>query len=201
MDHLLSNPSDPSANSDDGWYVESLKSLVTLNEKTPRSTEERRIVSVVDDLVEIVHRASVPRPPTADGPGRLEIDLLHGGALRLDETTGGHFAYVLSLPERLNAGDGHEYTVQMSVPPGQRMLPCYLCTPLRRHDQFTLRIRFAPDNPPARIWQVTGAAPHTLDGSAGRWPTVRPNRFGEVRVEFRNLRVGFTYGVEWADRR
>jgi hypothetical protein len=182
---------------DVGWYVESLAVRMTVDRTSPHAVEDRRIVSTIDGLYEIIHRVNLPFCNAAAGDRRLEFEVLHGGTARLVKSTGSHFSYAVSLPAGLNVGDRHEYRILSRVSDGRSMAAQYLCVPLRRHDFFDLRIQFDVKDPPAKIWQVDAAPPRVVDDRVATEPALVPDRVGVVHLEFRNLRVGFGYGVQW----
>jgi hypothetical protein len=75
----------------------------------------------------------------------------------------------------------------------------YVHVPFRRSDAFELRVRFDPDHPPAALWSVTGVPTTTIYERRPPSDTLVPDRFGEVRVTYRSLRIGFGYGLCWLD--
>lgn len=194
----LAQPPEIWLDPDQGWYVESLRTRLDVGRASPHAVEERRIVVIADGLVEIIHRANIP--PAGNGRGRkrdLEFDVMYGGTRRLLYSSGSHFQYAVTLPAPMNADDQHEYGVVMRIPPGQEMAPQYVCVPLRRHDLFELRVAFDLKRLPTRIWRLDAVAPRVIDDRIVTEPLLEPNRVGEVHAEFRDLRVGFGYGIQW----
>jgi DNA-binding XRE family transcriptional regulator len=185
----------------DGWYVESFSALLRLDGQQAEAVEHRVIVATVDDLRELATSISVPRHPgDPDAEHRIEAELLYGGSLELREQPyESYFRNVISLARPLRAGERHEYGLLLRVPPGQPMSPHYVYVPFCRSDYFELRVRFSPTRLPQWISVLAGTPPAVIYDRAGSGETVTPDRFGEVRVEFRDLRLGRGYGLRWQD--
>ncbi|MGH3877368.1 MAG: hypothetical protein ACRDSK_10080 [Actinophytocola sp.] len=194
----LSQPPETFTNPDQGWYVEMLRTRLQVGRGSPRAVEERRIVVTTDGLGEIIHRANIP-PGDYDRTRKrgLDMEVVYGGSMRPISSSGSHFQWGVRLPVPMNLGDTHDYGVVMRIPEGQSMVPQYVCLPLRRHDLFELRIAFDPTRLPARIWRLAGVAPRVVDDWQVIEPLLVPNKAGEVSAIFRDLRVGFGYGIQW----
>jgi len=183
---------------DRGWYISRFKTLLVLDQSVPFALEEREIVPTIDNLTEIIHRTSIPRDLQADDLTLdVYVELQYGGSLRPHRSSGSLFEYVLTLPRPLHKGERHEYAVRVRIPPGQPMVPHYICVPVRRHDSFELRIRFDPAEPPVKVWRVAGAVGREIDDARATNELLRPDRFGEVHATFTDLRMGFGYGIQW----
>lgn len=150
----------------DGWYAASFKALVRLDVDRAEATEQRTIVATNDGLSEIDISISIPRHSEDDSPTHgLEVELLHGGALGLQEHPHeSFFRNVVTLPEPLKAGDRHEYAVRMRIPEGQPMATHYVFVPLRRCDYFELRIRFDVYKLPRVVWELSGVPTAVIYG-------------------------------------
>jgi hypothetical protein len=185
----------------EGWYVESFSALLRMDKPSPVAVEHRVIVAVRPGVTELATSVSVPRhPPDGGGPRRLEAELLYGGSLELrDQPDEGCFRHHIALPRALEAGERHEYQLLFRVPPGQQLAPHYVYVPPRRSDHFQLRARFDVRRPPSAIWVLSGAPPAVSYEQQPEHATVTPDRFGEVHVEFRDLRVGRGYGICWQE--
>jgi len=185
----------------DGWYVESFAASLRLDTPQPEAIEDRVIVSTVDGLREIATSISVPRHPDDSGPEhRLDTELLYGGSLALsDQPHESYFRNVIALAQPLEPGEHHEYRLRLRVPSGQPMAPHYVYMPFQRTDHFALRVRFDPERIPTKIWALSGTPPVVIykDGPDGA--ILKPDRFGEICVEFRDLRLGLGYGVHWQE--
>jgi len=194
-------PEYASVDSDGGWYVESFSALLRLDTAQPEAIEDRVIVATANDLRELHTSISVPRhrdDPSADH--ELDSELVFGGSLELSEhPSESYFRNVIALAEPLKSGQSHKYRLRIRVPPGQRMAPHYVYMPFQRTDYFELVVRFDPQRLPRRIWVLSEMPPVVLyeDGPGG--DVLTPDRFGEIRVEFRNLRLGLGYGVRWQE--
>lgn len=183
----------------DGWYVESFSALLRLGGPQVEAVEHRVIVATVDGLTELATSISVPRHPEDPGAThRIEAELLYGGSLELREQPyESYFRHVIALAEPLRKGERHEYELLLRVPPGQQMAPHYVYVPFCRSDHFELRVRFPPGRPPQAVSVLDGVPTAVIYDRSAAGETVAPDRFGEVRVEFRSLQVGRGYGVRW----
>lgn len=185
---------------DTGWYVESLRALLRLDLPAPVAYEDRRIVATRHGLRELTHRVSLPRQADPTDPdGRLEVDIDYGGRLRLDYATGTDFRYVVALGRPLDWGDRHEFRITTRLAPGTTMSPHYTCVPQRRYDSFELRVRFDRDRLPRQVRRIDGGSPRSADTRVDTGDVLEPDDGGEVRTEFRRLRQGFSYGVQWTE--
>ena len=191
----------PGSQSPDGFYVESFSALLRLDGPQAEAVEHRVIVATADNLRELATSISVPRhPDDADAEHRIEAELLYGGSLELREQPyESYFRNVISLAKPLQAGERHEYELLLRVPPGQPMDPHYVYVPFCRSDYFELRVRFSPTRLPRAIWVLPGTPPAVIYDRAVGGELVTPDRFGEVRVEFRDLQLGRGYGLRWQD--
>jgi transcriptional regulator with XRE-family HTH domain len=185
----------------DGWYVESFSALLRLDGPQVEAHEHRVVVATVDDLRELATSISVPRhPDDADTEHRIEAELLYGGSLELREQPyESYFRHVIALATPLQAGQRHEYELLVRVPHGQPLAPHYVYVPFCRSDYFELRVRFSPTRLPRSVVVLDGAPPAVIHDRAANGTTVTPDRFGEVRVEFRDLQIGRGYGLRWQD--
>jgi hypothetical protein len=185
----------------DGWYVESFSALLRVDGPQAEAVEHRVVVATVDDLRELATSISVPRhPDDAGAEHRIEAELLYGGSLELREQPyESYFRHVIALATPLQAGQRHEYELLLRVPAGQPMAPHYVYVPFCRSDYFELRVRFSPSRLPPSISVLAGAPPAVIHDRAANGPAVTPDRFGEVRVEFRDLQLGRGYGLRWQE--
>ncbi|HXP18669.1 MAG TPA: helix-turn-helix domain-containing protein [Streptosporangiaceae bacterium] len=191
----------PAFDDSEGWYVESFSALLRLDTEPIEAVEQRVAVATVDGLSELSTSISVPRHPEDSAPThRLNVELLHGGSLELREQPyESFFRNVIALPEPLRTGDRHEYALRLRIPPGQPMATHYVHVPLRRSDYFDLRVRFSLRHLPRTIWKLSGVPPAVIYERNPASETMRPDRFGEVHVTFRDLRPGLGYGLMWQD--
>lgn len=182
---------------DRGWYVASLKSGLYLDQAQPHAVEERKIVAIVDDLSEILHRVSIPPGLSSSEVPGIEATLIYGGRLELRNFSETYREYELTLPAPIRRNTTHRYGLRLDVANVSRMAPRYLCIPLRRYDRFEVRIRFAPSALPRKVWTVDALPGRAIDMAEPSGHTLTPDPFGEVHHEFRDLRVGFAYGIQW----
>jgi hypothetical protein len=185
----------------EGWFVESFSALLRLDTEPIEALEQRVIVATSDVLGEVATSVSVPRHPTDDDQAHgLESELLYGGSLELREQPyESYFKNIIVLPRPIRKGERHEYAMRLRIPAGQRMASHYVYVPFNRSDRFELRVRFNPRQLPRAIWMLQGA-PTAVIYERGPTPaTLTPDRFGEVHVSFRALRLGLGYGVCWQE--
>jgi hypothetical protein len=183
------------------WYSTSFTALLRLDVDPVEAVEQRTVVAMVDGLSHLDTSISVPRHQGDDSSKHsLDVELLHGGALELREQPHeSYFRNVIALAEPLSAGERHDYAIRQRLPPGQPMAPHYVQVPLRRCDHFALRIRFNVHQLPCAVWELSGAPTAVIYERGPGNKILTPNRFGEVYVEFRDLRIGLGYGVCWQE--
>lgn len=183
------------------WYVESFNALLRLDTEPIEALEQRVIVATADGLSELATSVSVPRHPADAGQAHgLESELLHGGSLELREQPyESYFKNVIVLPRPLRKGERHHYALRFRIPAGQPIATHYVYVPYNRSDQFELRVRFNPRHPPRAIWALNGAPTAVIYERGPSHETLVPDRFGEVHVTFRTLRLALGYGVCWQE--
>lgn len=184
----------------EGWYLRRFRVLLRLDTAQPTAIEERTIVSSSDDLAEILISTSVPRVP-AGGGGRHRVNfaVLYGGTLDRDERRSEtYFRYFIRLPRPLGLGESHEIGVALTVPPGQPMNPRYSFQPLRRCDEFDLRIRFGQETT-RQVWNMDGVPRGMIEDFAMSQAIVPVDDAGEIHLRYQRLRVGLVYGARWEE--
>lgn len=190
------------AEADDGWFVGSFSAVLHLDAAPIEALEHRTAVATQDGIRELVTSVSVPRFPGRDGgqAHRLEVELLHGGSLaRREQPYESYFRNVVVPPRPLRVGERHDFELRLRIPPGQPMAPHYVHVPFRRSDAFDLRVCFDRQRPPRAVWALCGAPPTVIYEGRPTADELVPDRFGEVHVRFRDLRLGLGYGVCWAE--
>jgi len=185
----------------DGWFIESFTALLRLDTAPVEAEERRLIVATVNGLTELGTSVSIPRHPEDPSADHgLDSELLYGGSLELREQPyETYFRNVIVLPRSLGYGERHEYALRLRIPSTQRMAPHYVHVPHRRSDHFDLRVRFAPDHPPKAVWVLRAVPTAVIYQSTPTAETMVPDRFGEVHVSFRDLKLGFGYGLCWRE--
>lgn len=188
-------PADPG----DGWYIESFTALLRLDTEPVEAEERRLIVATADGLTELGTAVSIPRHPEDPSADHgLDSELLYGGSLELREQPyETYFRNVIVLPRSLRHGERHEYALRLRIPPAQPMAPHYVHVPHRRSDHFDLRVRFAARRLPETVWVLRAVPTAVIYQSKPTAETMIPDRFGEVHVSFRDLKLGFGYGLCW----
>ncbi len=194
-------PSDPIPARTDDWYVSRLRAVVLLDRSSPRAIETREITSISDGLDRVTVAVSLPREPSGLNQDHdLAAEVLYGGTLVAKQrTAASQFRFELHLPHSLRSGDSHEFSLLWRVPDDQPMRTHYVHTSRRRCDFFDLRIRFALDRLPRRVWRVAGAFHREIDEVAPSGDFLTPDPAGDLHVDFANLAPGFGYGVQWSD--
>ncbi|MFD0683761.1 hypothetical protein [Actinomadura fibrosa] len=196
-------PAVPAADAD-GWYTETLQTLVRMDRDPPAIQEERRIAVTAPLLEVITVPVSLPPAPAAPSgrPRDLFAEVLYGGIdAGTERPSQSHFRFLVRPPRPLRAGERHSFALGYSLPPGQPLAPHYALTPLRRYDGFRLRVRFAADRPPEGLWLVAGVPPRTLDDAPDGLPAVELDAAQEAEASFTDMSIGLAYGFRWREAR
>lgn len=182
-----------------GWYVKSFIALVRADLEQPEAIETRKIVSLVDGLDAIETSVGVPRhPQDSQAEHCLHAELRYGGLLvSRDRLSESRFRNVIKLPRPLRAGQEHEYSLRLRVPPGQLMAPHYVHPPKRRTDYFEVRVRFDMHNAPGAVWRLSNVPTTVIYESEPSGERLEVDPSGEARTDFRDLRIGYCYGIRW----
>ena len=182
------------------WQVQATRSFLRLDGPGPEIIEHRTILVTRGSVGEILCRFSLPRhPDVPEEEHDLIVELLHGGQIRhQDRPSREHFRYLVQLPRKFHEGETHEYTVRLRLPAGQPMAPHYVLQPLLPVKSFGVKVRFDLARLPSSIWRLNGVPPRMIDVDHDERELLRADRFGELQLEFRNLRQGFAYGLSWA---
>jgi hypothetical protein len=201
-ERLLSQPGDSPAPQNvyapEGWYVDLLRATFMMHVDPVQLLETRRITSTTDGLEQLTVSWSVP----ADDPSRpshVGVDMLYGGELVRDDeaSTPAYWSGVVRLPHPLAAGERHEYQVRVTSLPRALLRPYYVLTPFRRFDEFELRAKFDPANPPELVWGLDGVPFQLVDENQPVGDLRQPDAVGEVSHQWRHLRQGLSYGLRW----
>jgi hypothetical protein len=186
----------------DGWWVQSLEALLRLDIVGPELTERRRVIFAQNNVERIACLFSVPKPCRAPAAPEVSVEVLYGGQIGARERPSAqHFRYLINLPRRFRKGEIHEYGMVFRFPPDRPMAPHYVLLPLTACESFDLTVRFHPNQVPPAVWQLNGVPPRMIDDDEPVGAMLRPDRFGELRLAFRDLRQGRAYGVKWASSR
>ena len=181
-----------------GWYVEAMKAMLRLDRDPPDLQEERRIVAQVDELDELVLSFSVPAEPGSDPVPDITADVLFGGEIvEARQVSASHAQFVMRLPSPLRLGQRHEYGIRFA-PRRTALRPYYVMTPLRRCEEFSVRVRFDRADPPSRVWRLNGVPGRVIDDGVDSGDALTVNRVGEVGLEFHDLHQGLSYGLQWS---
>jgi len=194
-----SKPAMPASDYAD-WHLARLRSLLMLDRAEPSVVEERTVVAARDDLAEISIATSIPSPCAVPAPGHgAELRVLYGGSLIASTwLTATYFRYAIRLPRPLRQGQSHEFGISITTPPGQPFNPRYSIQPLRRCDEFDLRIRFASAAGAWSVWRIAGLPRGMVDDFADPEAVVHPDATGDIHLCYQRLQLGLVYGARWS---
>ncbi|MEU4763330.1 hypothetical protein AB0H12_08740 [Actinosynnema sp. NPDC023794] len=192
-----SNPrsSEPGPN---GWYTESLLSVLDMEADPPELTETRTIVATADELDEIVLMVSAPKGIHLTDEERVTADMKFGGRIvEAEHDPSGHSQFVVRLPKPLSLGERHSYSVRFKSYRRMWMRPYYVLLPLRHVEHFKMHLKF-PAGGPERAWKLSGVPPVVLESGRPNDHRVQFDESGEAQLEFFGLRAGLAYGIGWS---
>jgi hypothetical protein len=157
------------------------------------------VVARHDALSEVVISTSIPRPAGADHERHnADLTILYGGSLaRLERPSDTYFRVFVRLPQSLRRGQSHEIGVSVSIPAEQPINPRYALQPLRRCDEFDLRIRFGAGKRLAGVWNMVGIPRGMADDYTAANARVDIGEDGEIHLNYQHLRAGLVYGARW----
>ncbi len=183
------------------WYLARLSTVLHLDGARTTAIEERTVVAAREGLADIVIPLGIPRPAGAVASKQsVELTILRGGALAASEwLTPTYFRYSIGLPRPLRRGEAHDIRVALAIPPDQPFAPHYAFQPLRRCDEFDLRVRFGAAGRAKRVWCLAGLPVSMVEGFSDPAALIPPDAAGDVDVRFKRLRTGLTYGARWSD--
>jgi hypothetical protein len=186
------------------WHLARLRALLLLDRAEPLAIEERTLVADRDDLAEICIATSIPAPRGTRAEGHsAELKVLYGGSL-IGSTwpTATYLRYTIRLPQSLRRGQPHEFGISITTPPGQPFNPRYAIQPLRRCDEFDMRIRFGAATQArsvsVSVWRIAGLPRGMADDFADPDALVHPDATGEVHMRYQHLKMGLVYGARWS---
>ncbi|WP_245572547.1 hypothetical protein [Actinokineospora enzanensis] len=186
--------------SPDGWYVESLRAALRLDLDTPTLTEQRQIVAAVDELDELILSLSAPRDRGAPDDSVIRAEIAYGGEIVEEQrVSSSHTRFVVRLPSPLSLGQRHDYSIKFTSYPRSWMRPYYVFTPLRRCEEFSVRVRFDPTNPPPRVWRINGLPAKAYEDFEPGADLLNIDRVGDIALEFHDLQQGLSYGLQWQE--
>jgi hypothetical protein len=183
----------------DAWYLERFRALLYLDGAQPTAIEERKVVARHEPLSEIIISGAIPCPAGADRDlHRPDLTILYGGSLtRVERPSNTYFRYHIRLPQPLMRGQSHEIGVSVKLPADHPINPRYALQPLRRCDEFDLRIRFGAENRLTGVWNMAGLPRGMADDFATASSRVATDDAGEIHLNYQRLLVGLVYGARW----
>lgn len=176
-----------------GWHTTELRVAVALDRERPEVLEQRRVVANEDGLRELDLAVSLPAARRD-----LEVGVFYGGTL-VDRgmEASDRFGFALALPRPLARGESHDFTVRFRLPTARAMRPYLVCVPRHPCELFDLRVRFARDRVPPRVWTLRGAFQRDVSDPACHGYHHPVDRAGEIHMRFRQLTPGLAYGARW----
>lgn len=181
------------------WHLARLRALLLLDRAEPLAIEERTLVAACDDLTEISIATSIPVPRGSRPQEQAaQLNVLYGGSL-IETTwpTATYLRYAIRLPHPLRRSQSHEFGISITTPSGQLFNPRYAIQPLRRCDEFDLRIRFGAARP-LSVWRITGLPRGMVDDFADPDAVVHPDATGDIHLRYQHLKLGLVYGARWS---
>jgi hypothetical protein len=184
----------------ENWHLARLRALLILDGAKPLAIEERTLVADRDDLAEIQVATSIPAPRGTHPQGhRAELKVLYGGSLTGSSwPTETYLRYTIQLPQPLRRGQSHEFGISIATPPGQPFNPRYAIQPLRRCDEFDLRIRFGAAAQAPSVWRIDGLPRGMVDDFADPDALLHPDTTGDIHMRYQHLKMGLVYGARWS---
>lgn len=185
------------------WRTAMLHTSVVLDRGFPQVYERRRIVVLADELKEIELEVSVPTslsrreeiPPDSTG-----IEVLHGGTLQVQRRRSStRLGYVLRLPHKLARHAEHEFFLHFRFTELNSMRPFYVCTPNFPCELFDLHVKFDPERPPGRIWQIADLPPFEVEDEFAPREPAEADSCCEVHFTFTDLTPNRSFGVAWSE--
>ena len=191
-----------SASEDGGyrdWHLARLRAQLLLDRAEPLANEERTVIAACDNLAEISIATSIPVPRGARAQEQAaEVKVLHGGTLMASTwPTATYLRYTVRLPRPLRRGQSHELGISITTPHGQPFNPRYAIQPLRRCDEFDLRIRFGAARP-HNVWRIAGLPRGMVDDFADPDALLCPDATGDIHLRYQHLQMGRVYGARWS---
>jgi hypothetical protein len=189
-------PDDPFRRND--WYTAESIAVMRLDTTTPEVTSRLTVVAMCDRLegVQLSQGLGWPRDqprPASD----VTVDVQFGGVLESSRRLSAeYFAYRIRFPEPLARGERHTFGMTTRLP-RDRHQPHLVSWARRRVDRFELRIRFDLTRLPRAVWCLNGVPYRVSEADGPTREVLRPDRVGEVAVEFERLVLGLGYGVAW----
>lgn len=182
------------------WHLSRLGAQLNLEGTAPLAIEERTLIADRDDLAEIWIATSIPAPHGVPVKGRrAKLEVIYGGSLTgCTWPTATYLRYSIRLPRPLRRGQSHQVGVSVATPPGQPFNPRYAIQPLRRCNEFDLRIRFGVAAPPGSVWRIDGLPRGMAEDLADPGALVRPDASGDIHLRYQHLQLGLVYGARWS---
>jgi hypothetical protein len=182
------------------WHLARLRALLLLDRAAPVVIEKRTLVAARDELAEISIATGIPAPSDLHRQEQsAELKVLYGGSLiRTTWPTATYLRYTIRLPRPLRRGQTHEFGISITTPRGQPFNPRYALQPLRRCDEFDLRMRFGAGAQARSVWRIAGLPRGMVDDFADPQAMVHPDATGDIHLRYQHLKMGWVYGARWS---
>ncbi|MEO5875337.1 MAG: hypothetical protein ABIS86_06995 [Streptosporangiaceae bacterium] len=189
------SPREPDEYYPGGWHLGSLMTFIQLDGPGIHVRQVREVVSSRDGLREFIVSTTI-----ADGPEPPEFRVESGGRLiRTTEPAPGYLRAVIQLPKPLPSGARHRVTTSLHLPAGHPFGSRYLFQSQRRCDHLRVHLRLGPECGWDTVTPITGVPTGMIESDTAVPAPLDP--FGEVEIEFTDLRPGLAYGVRWPQSR
>jgi hypothetical protein len=184
----------------EAWHLARLRALLLLDGAELLAFEERTLVAERDDLAEIRVATSIPAPRgTLAQEHGAELKVLYGGSLTgRTWLTATYLRYTIRLPQPLRRGQSHEFGISITTPHSQSFNPRYAFQPLRRCDEFDLRIRFGTAAQGHSVWRIDGLPRGMVEDFADPDALSHPDMTGDIHMRYQHLKLGMVYGARWS---
>jgi transcriptional regulator with XRE-family HTH domain len=187
----------PSAPAGDGWHTARFAVLVRLDTAGVETYQDWKIIADRDGLDRITLGLTIPVTSDVSVPA-LTVDVRYGGRLLRHEQPLPHRSqFILALPQPLQSGQSHDCGIITRLAPGQPMRPHYVLTATRPCEQFTLRVRFHPDNLPQWVRRVCGEPVRMMDIVAPGTEPLAVDAVGEIHTQFERPTMYLAHGAQW----
>ncbi|NKE56332.1 hypothetical protein FXN61_05615 [Lentzea sp. PSKA42] len=182
------------------WFTTSCRAYVRMDQEDGiEAVDEREIIIHGAPTDSISMPFTLPRHPNdQDAPHELQTNLLFGGKfVTRKRFSDSRFNVEIKLPRTLYPGERHRYALQYKIPANQMMKPHYVFVPYYECESFSLLVRFNMDDLPCTIRKVESAFHREIDELQPEENIIEANEAGEAYAEFKNLKTGFGYGIQW----
>ncbi len=176
------------------WIIERADATADLRLPRPVLGSHKTICAIGNGQRRISERFGIPQ--TVPDEEDVEVEITAGGTLTgVERLTASSWRYTVELDRELQAGETHDYAVEVTIPGRQYLRPYLVMVPLRPTRSFTATLRVGDPAVIARAWRLDGFLPAVLDDLPEEASAIDVT---ETIVErFTGLEEGRGYGVRW----